>query len=188
MGRKSVAVLDIRSSEVSVIVGERGVNNTFVFKAIHTEEYDGYDESVFLDEAGLASAIVSSVTAVERICGERIRGLYVGVPGAFTRVVPKEQLVGFPKNRTIGQRELDALFASGQKALISFAPPFKSSISSILPRRELMSPITSPINSSGVVISSFIIGSSSTGLAFLIPSLVAKAPASLKASSEESTS
>ncbi len=116
MGRKSVAVLDIRSSEVSVIVGERGVNNTFVFKAIHTEEYDGYDESVFLDEAGLASAIVSSVTAVERICGERIRGLYVGVPGAFTRVVPKEQLVGFPKNRIIGQKELDALFASGQKA------------------------------------------------------------------------
>ena len=116
MGRKSVAVLDIRSSEVSVIVGERGVNNTFVFKAIHTEEYDGYDESVFLDEVGLASAIVSSVTAVERISGERIRGLYVGVPGAFTRVVPKEQLVGFPKNRIIGQKELDALFASGQKA------------------------------------------------------------------------
>lgn len=116
MGRKSVAVLDIRSSEVSVIVGERGVNNTYVFKAIHTEEYDGYDENHFLEEAGLANAIVGSVTAVERICGERIRELYVGVPGAFTRVVPKEQLVGFPKNRTIGQRELDALFASGQKA------------------------------------------------------------------------
>ncbi len=29
MGRKSVAVLDIRSSELAVIIGERGVNNTF---------------------------------------------------------------------------------------------------------------------------------------------------------------
>lgn len=116
MGRKSVAVLDVRSSEISVMVGERGVNNTFVFKAIQTEEYDGYDESSFLDEAGLASAVVNAVTAVERICGERIRELFVGVPGAFTRVVPKEQLVGFPKLRTIGQKEVDALFASGQKA------------------------------------------------------------------------
>ena len=70
MGRKSVAVLDVRSSEISVMVGERGVNNTFVFKAIQTEEYDGYDESSFLDEAGLASAVVNAVTAVERICGD----------------------------------------------------------------------------------------------------------------------
>lgn len=116
MGRKSVAVLDIRSSEVSVIVGARGVNNTFVFTAIHTEEYDGYDENSFLEEAGLADAIVKCVTSVEKICGERLKELYVGVPGAFTRVVPKEQLVGFPRIRTIGQREIDMLFASGQKA------------------------------------------------------------------------
>ena len=73
MGRKSVAVLDIRSSEVSVIVGARGVNNTFVFTAIHTEEYDGYDENSFLEEAGLADAIVKCVTSVEKICGERLK-------------------------------------------------------------------------------------------------------------------
>ena len=120
MGRKSVAVLDIRSSEVSVIVGARGVNNTFVFTAIHTEEYDGYDENSFLEEAGLADAIVKCVTSVEKICGERLKELYVGVPGAFTRVVPKEQLVGFPRIRTIGQREIDMLFASGQKAPSSY--------------------------------------------------------------------
>ena len=33
MGRKSVAVLDVRSSEISIVVGERGVNNTFVYDA-----------------------------------------------------------------------------------------------------------------------------------------------------------
>lgn len=116
MGRKSVAVLDIRSSEVSVIVGERGVNNTFVFKAIRSEEYDGYDESKFLYQAKLADAIVKCITSVEQICGERIMELYVGVPGSFTRVVPKEQLIGFPKSRVIGQKEINALFESGKKA------------------------------------------------------------------------
>ena len=37
MGRKSVAVLDVRSSEITAIIGERGVNNTFVVGASHTE-------------------------------------------------------------------------------------------------------------------------------------------------------
>lgn len=33
MRKKSVAVLDIRSSEITAAVGERGVNNTFIIKS-----------------------------------------------------------------------------------------------------------------------------------------------------------
>ena len=101
MGRKSVAVLDVRSSEISIVVGERGVNNTFVFKASKTEPYDGYDDTAFFDADRLSDAVFRALTSVEQICGERIRELYVGVPGAFTRVVPKEQVTGFPKKRRI---------------------------------------------------------------------------------------
>ena len=46
----------------------------------------------------------------------------------------------------------------------------------------------SPMNSSEVRISTFIIGSSSTGLALDMASLKAREPAILKANSEESTS
>lgn len=115
MSRRSVAVLDVRSSEVTVVVGERGVNNTFVFKASKTEPYDGYDESAFFDTDKLTDAIFRAVTAVERICGERIRTLYVGVPGTFTRVIPREQNIGFSKRRVIGQRDLSVLFESGRE-------------------------------------------------------------------------
>lgn len=115
MARKSVAVLDVRSSEISVIVGERGVNNTFVFKASKTEEYDGYDEETFFDADKLSEAIVRAVSGAEQICGERIREIFIGVPGAFYEVVPKEQVVGFPKKRKIGQKELNALFTSGRE-------------------------------------------------------------------------
>ena len=45
MNRKSVAVLDVRSADVTVLVGELGVNNTFVFKWIHTHPYDGFAEA-----------------------------------------------------------------------------------------------------------------------------------------------
>ena len=58
----------------------------------------------------------------------------------------------------------------------------------ILPRRRFRSPSKSPWYSSGVVTSTFMIGSSRIGLAFFAASLKAKMPAILKASSLESTS
>lgn len=115
MGRNSVAVLDVRSTEVAVIIGERGVNNTFVLKASKTESYGGYDEEKFDDTKELADAIYRAVSAVEQMCGERIRDLYIGVPGIFGKSEPKEQTISFPKKRRIGQREIDALFASGNR-------------------------------------------------------------------------
>ena len=39
----------------------------------------------------------------------------MGGPGAFTRVIPREQVIGFPKRRTVGNRDLTALFASGRE-------------------------------------------------------------------------
>ncbi len=56
------------------------------------------------------------------------------------------------------------------------------------PRRDVMSPMTSPMYSSGVTTSTAITGSSSTGAAFLAASWKAIEPAILNAISEESTS
>ena len=55
------------------------------------------------------------------------------------------------------------------------------------PRRELRSPITSPTVSSGTDSVTIMIGSSSTGLACSSACFIAIEPASLNASSEEST-
>ncbi len=117
MANKSVAVLDIRSSEIAIFVGERGVNNTFVFRASKTEPYGGYQDGAFYDTDELSRVIHGALDAVEQICGEKFRTLYVGVPGEFTLVVPKEQVVGFPKRLKITQREKDTLFDSGRREL-----------------------------------------------------------------------
>ncbi len=114
MGRASVAVLDIRSSEVTVLVGERGVNHTFIFKASRTEGYDGYENGTFYDVKALASAIYKALSSVELVCGERVGKLYVGVPGEFVEVVPKEHDISFSKKRKITKREIDMLFESGR--------------------------------------------------------------------------
>ena len=117
MAGKSIAVLDIRSSEVAVFVGELGVNNTFVFKASKTESYGGYQDGEFYDVSDLSSAVLRALYAVQHVCGERIRSLYVGVPGEFTKVEPLEQDLGFPKKLKISNKELDQLFAMGRKPL-----------------------------------------------------------------------
>ena len=57
MRRKSVAVLDIRSSEITAVVGERGVNNTFIIKSKYSCAYDGYAEGELLDRDNFLSAV-----------------------------------------------------------------------------------------------------------------------------------
>ena len=59
---------------------------------------------------------------------------------------------------------------------------------SIRPRRAVTSPITSPMNSSGVVTSNSITGSSRTGSARRAASFTTMEPAILNAISDESTS
>lgn len=115
MGRKSVAILDVRSSDISLIIGERGVNGTFVFKAERSERYDGYADGKFFNETKLADLIFSLVSDVERTCGERLKQVYVGVPGSFTQVVPQDRTISFPKRRRITEHETDMLFENGRE-------------------------------------------------------------------------
>ena len=117
MAQKSVAVLDVRSSEVTVFVGERGVNGTFVFKASRTEPYGGYENGEFFKEGDgkISDAILRAISAVEQVCGERLRMLYVGVPGDFTKVLAKEQDIGFPKKRKITEKDRETLIEAGKE-------------------------------------------------------------------------
>ncbi len=111
--RPGVAVLDVRSGSVTVLIGERGVNNTFVFKGIHSEEYDGYADAEFFDLKGLQRAVFTALEEVERSRGERIREIYVGVPGEFLKVATKLHLISFQKKRRVVPYDLRALFEGG---------------------------------------------------------------------------
>lgn len=117
MSSKSVAILDIRTSEVAVFVGERGVNNTYVFRASKTEPYGGYEEGKFFNEADLERAVRNAFDAAAQICGERFKALYVGVPGDFVKTVSCEKDIGFPKRVRIGAREIETLKDSGKEQI-----------------------------------------------------------------------
>jgi len=113
MNRKSVAVLDVQSSEVTVIIGERGVNNTFVFKGKQTEKYDGFVEAEFFDTEKLSKAISDALRSVELSCNDKIKEIYVGVPGEFLKVVTMRHMISFQKKRKVTAQDLKTLYKSG---------------------------------------------------------------------------
>ena len=113
MNRRSVAVLDVASSAVTVLIGERGVNNTFVFKGVHTEKYDGFADAEFFDVKDLQRAVFTALSETERSCSDRIKELYVGVPGEFCKVLTRRYSISFQSKRKVTPFDLNALFEQG---------------------------------------------------------------------------
>ncbi len=118
MKYESVAILDIRSGEVTFAIGTRGVNDTFVFKDSHSEEYEGYLTEGFLDESSFRRAVIKSINAVRQNYDGVIDGVYVGIPGAFVSVQTKGHTISFPSKRKITAQDVDALYESGLNELL----------------------------------------------------------------------
>lgn len=105
-----VVVLDIGSSKVTALIGERGVNKTFLIKGFSEREYDGFTDGKFLNVEAFRDAVKTVVLEVKEITRSHIEKVYVGVPGEFTTVITKNHHISFPKKKKIKERDLDELF------------------------------------------------------------------------------
>ena len=112
MRKKQVAVLDVGSSKITAIIGERGINKTFLIKGRFEYEYDGFADKVFFDAGRLAEVLRNAASDIRQVLGAKIEVLYVGVPGEFTEVVVKESQISFADKRKIRDYEVDALYDS----------------------------------------------------------------------------
>ncbi len=118
MKNKSVAILDIRSKEVTFLLGSKGVNDTFVFSGNHTETYEGYSVEGFIDEESFRRAVLAAITSVRQNYEGIIDELYVGLPSCFISVQTKGHTISFPSKRKISAQDVDALFESGLNDLM----------------------------------------------------------------------
>ena len=66
MKNESVAILDVRSYEVTFYLGAKTVNDIFVIYDSHTEKYEGFSSEGFFDEESFRRAVVASVTSVRQ--------------------------------------------------------------------------------------------------------------------------
>ncbi len=112
MQKKQVAVIDVGSSKITAIIGERGVNKTFVIKGRYSFDYDGFENGTFFDLDSLKKALFGVADAIKNALRNKVGTVYVGVPGSFTQVVVNDSQISFPKKKKIQEADIDALFDS----------------------------------------------------------------------------
>lgn len=114
MARQQVAaVIDFGSSKISVMIAEKGVNNTFNILGRSEIEYGGYLDGEFLNKSELFTALGHAINGAETMARTRISEVFVGVPGEFTSVIVKEPTLTFPNKRKITGIEIEQLFNVG---------------------------------------------------------------------------
>lgn len=113
MKNESVAILDIRSYELTFFLGAKGVNDTFSFSGSHSETYEGCSTEGFFDAEDFRRAVVAAITSVRQNYEGVIGEIFVGVPSAFVSVHTKGHTISFPKKRKITAQDVDALYESG---------------------------------------------------------------------------
>lgn len=104
MRTKYVAVLDVRSTEMVAVVGERGVNGTFIIKSKYSCEYEGYADGELLDVQSFVSAVQNMVGATLSAMGG-ISEFYVGVPGEFIKICNVDRTISFPTAKKITSQD-----------------------------------------------------------------------------------
>lgn len=114
MAFKGVTVLDVGSSAVTVLSGERGVNNTFAIKGLSKKTYEGFAEGKFFDTADLEQAVSEAIKEVADVIGSAIGELYVSVPGVFINLVNKRYRISLGRPRKIKQKDVDCLLNEGK--------------------------------------------------------------------------
>ena len=119
MKNKSVAILDVRSYEVTFLIGGKGVNGTFVRRGSKSEKYEGYTSDGFLDELSFCRAVRSCVDSVLSNYDGEIKEIFVGVPSAFSKVYTKGHTISFPSKRRLTGDAFDFLFESGLSDVLS---------------------------------------------------------------------
>ena len=102
MLKDCVAVLDIQSSHIDVVIGEKGVNNTFIFRARESVEYYTFFDGAFYDIKVLEEKISKLfLDIIEKNDISKITTCYVGVPGEFFKVTTTNFRIAFNKARRI---------------------------------------------------------------------------------------
>jgi cell division protein FtsA len=110
MAKTQVAILDFGSSKISVLIGERGINNTFNIKGKGESEYYGFADGEFFDHQELKLALSLAISNAMTNGGVKIRKLHVGVPAEFSYSEVKEASQAYPSRKRINDNDIYNLF------------------------------------------------------------------------------
>ena len=109
MQKKKAIVLDFGSSNLSLCIGSRGINNTFAINCLTQTKYDGFSDGEFFDKDNLKNSIKESLKTGETDKKHKIKSIYVGVPSEFCTVTSEKITQHFSKKTRITNEVITAL-------------------------------------------------------------------------------
>ncbi len=110
MAKKNVAVLDFGTSRISVIIGDRGINNTFDVRGFGEINYAGYMDGQFLEPERLPDIVRAVLAMAENNARCKITDLYVGVPAEFCVSAVRSTQRNFPKKHKISEQDILSMY------------------------------------------------------------------------------
>ena len=116
MLKDAVAVVDIGMYSLTALIGENGINNNFMIRAITQVDHEAFDETS-INDGKLYGALESALKKVSTSAKARLDRIYVGVPGPFLRIFNTEQRTSFNRARRVRERDISDLFDGAQKSL-----------------------------------------------------------------------
>ena len=116
MRNERIAVVDVRSYEVSFLIGSKGINDTFTFTD-KSVQYEGFAGDGFFDEQSFALAIWDAVSSLRKTYDGKIDRVYVGVPAFFVHLATKWHSIMFRKKHKITPSDVETLFENGLSEL-----------------------------------------------------------------------
>ncbi len=111
--REQVAIIDVGSSAIITLVGERGVNDTLNITGKGEISYAGFQNAAFIEPENLKFAIASSISNAETSMNDKIDEIYIGVPGEFSAVVTKNVTLNFPKAKRVTEFDIENVLKTG---------------------------------------------------------------------------
>lgn len=90
-----VAIMEIGTSKISVVIGNVGINNSLNVIGSFDEPYAGYLGDGFVEEEKLSEHIANALAKAEINAGQKIKKLYVGVPANFSTCITKTFMQNF---------------------------------------------------------------------------------------------
>ncbi|MDR3216736.1 MAG: hypothetical protein LBT55_04910 [Clostridiaceae bacterium] len=111
--QKDVAVLNIGSHKITVLIGGKSENGVFKISGRGNAFYDGYMQGEWLSEESLFSAVERALSVAEVEADKRIKTLYIGVPAEFSAVQCKTVTLDFGRPFKVSDEEINRLFEKG---------------------------------------------------------------------------
>ncbi len=108
-----VAILDFGTSRITVLIGERGINDSISIEGIGVCEYGGMAGGEWLEPDRLSSEVEQVIASAESSARLKINKLYIGVPGDFCTTEVNNVVMSLGKKRRVLDSDVDALHSQG---------------------------------------------------------------------------